>query len=152
MFDIKKVFILFSLVLILGTISAEGYMIDELFNNPEFAKEQYNANLDKMPGALRKFTGNEKIQLNVDYGTEIKSITLVMKDGAMDSYSTDGTVEPTLIVDTYPQTIDNLIKSNTPVNDFKTAVKEKTLKYRSVGFFKKIKFGFARFALNFFKQ
>ena len=126
-------------------------MVDELFNNPEFAKEQYNANLDKMPGALRKFAGNEKIQINVDYGTEIKSITLVMKEGAIDSYSTDGTVNPTLIVDTDPQTIENLIKSNTPVKDFKHAVKDKTIRYRSVGVFKKIKFGFARFALNFFK-
>jgi hypothetical protein len=151
MFDFKKITVIFSLVLLLGTVYAQSYMVDELFNNPEFAKEQYNANLDKMPGALRKFAGNEKIQINVDYGTEIKSITLVMKEGAIDFYSTDGTVNPTLIVDTDPQTIENLIKSNTPVKDFKHAVKDKTIRYRSVGVFKKIKFGFARFALNFFK-
>ena len=60
MFDFKKIAVIFSLVLLLGTVYAQSYMVDELFNNPEFAKEQYNANLDKMPGALRKFAGNEK--------------------------------------------------------------------------------------------
>lgn len=151
MFDFRKILVLFSVLLVVGAVYAEGYLIDELFNDPEFAKEQYNANLSSVPGALRKFAGNEKIQLNVNYGTEIKSITLVMKEGAIDSYVTDGSIEATLIVDTDPQTIEQLIKSNTPVNDFKTAVKEKKIQYHSVGFFKKIKFGFARFALNFFK-
>lgn len=151
MFDFKKIAVVFSLVLMLGSIYAQSYTVDELFNNPEFAKEQYNSNLDQVPEAVRKFAGNERIQVNLDYGTEIKSITLVMKEGTIDYYSTDGSVNPTLIVDTDPQTVENIINSSTPVNDFKQAIKDKTIRYRSVGFFKKIKFGFARFALRFIK-
>lgn len=151
MFDLKKIIVVFSLVLLLGTICAENATVDGLFNDPEGAKGQYNSQMNSLPNSLRNFIGNEKILLNIIDGDNVRSITLVFKDAVLESYYLDNSVSPTLIVNVPKETANIILESSNRVQELKTAIKTKKITYRSVGFFKKIKFGFARFALNFVK-
>lgn len=146
----KKIFVLLFLISIIGTTYALT-TIDELFTTPENAIEKYNNKLQDMPGALRNFVGSEKIQLNVNYETETKTITLVMKNAHIESYSFDNSIKPTLIIQADKEKMDNIINSNNQVKAFKQAIREKRLIYDAKGLFKKIKFSFARFILIFIK-
>ncbi|MFA5746011.1 MAG: hypothetical protein WCX82_01135 [archaeon] len=148
MFDLKKIVVVFSLVLLIGTIYAD---VDGLFDDPKDAKEQYNSQMNGLPSSLKNFIGNEKILLNIIDGENVKSITLVFKDAVLDSYYLDNSVSPTLIVNVPKETANRILESNNKIQELKIALKTKEITYNSVGFFKKIKFGFARFALNFVK-
>ena len=146
----KKIFFVLCLIMLMGTVFASG-TIDDLFNDPESGKNKYNANIDNVPKAIKNLVGNETILVYVVGETETRHITLKMKDAMIESYSFEEDETATLVVYAKEDAVNSILDSNEKIAGLKQALKNKDITYQSRGLFKKVKFGFARFALNFAK-
>ena len=147
----KKLLILFCALFLIGSVFAEGSAIDELFDDPEAGKTEYNNNIEGVPKSIKSLIGNEVVEVNVISENESRRIILFMKNALVDSYSFEDSEEVTLVVNANEDAVNRILGSNERVAEFKQALKDKEVTYKSRGFFKKLKFGFARFALNFIK-
>jgi len=147
----KKLLILFCALFLIGSVFAEGSAIDGLFNDPEAGKTEYNNNIEGVPKSVKSLIGNEVVEVNVISENESRRIILFMKNAMIDSYSLEDSEEVTLVVNANEDAVNRILGSNERVAEFKQALKDKEVTYKSKGFFKKLKFGFARFALNFIK-
>jgi len=147
----KKLLILFCALFLIGSVFAEGSAIDELFNDPELGKTEYNNNIEGVPKSIKSLIGNEVVEVNVISENESRRIILFMKNAMIDSYSLEDSEEVTLVVNANEDAVNRILGSNERVAELKQALKDKEVTYKSKGFFKKLKFGFARFALNFIK-
>ena len=147
----KKILILFCALFLIGSVFAEGSAIDELFDDPEAGKTEYNNNIEGVPKSVKSLIGNEVVEVNVISENESRRIILFMKNAMIDSYSLEDSEEVTLVVNANEDAVNRILGSNERVAEFKQALKDKEVTYKSKGFFKKLKFGFARFALNFIK-
>ena len=147
----KKLLILFCALFLIGSVFAEGSAIDELFNDPEAGKTEYNNNIEGVPKSVKSLIGNEVVEVNVISENESRRIILFMKNAMIDSYSLEDSEEVTLVVNANEDAVNRILGSNERVAELKQALKDKEVTYKSRGFFKKLKFGFARFALNFIK-
>ena len=147
----KKILILFCALFLIGSVFAEGSAIDELFNDPELGKTEYNNNIEGVPKSIKSLIGNEVVEVNVISENESRRIILFMKNAMIDFYSFEDSEEVTLVVNANEDAVNRILGSNERVAELKQALKDKEVTYKSRGFFKKLKFGFARFALNFIK-
>jgi hypothetical protein len=147
----KKLLILFCALFLIGSVFAEGSAIDGLFNAPEAGKTEYNNNIEGVPKSVKSLIGNEVVEVNVISENESRRIILFMKNAMIDSYSLEDSEEVTLVVNANEDAVNRILGSNERVTELKQALKDKEVTYKSKGFFKKLKFGFARFALNFIK-
>ena len=147
----KKILILFCALFLIGSVFAEGSAIDELFNDPEAGKTEYNNNIEGVPKSIKSLIGNEVVEVNVISENESRRIILFMKNAMIDSYSLEDSEEVTLVVNANEDAVNRILGSNERVTELKQALKDKEVTHKSRGFFKKLKFGFARFALNFIK-
>jgi hypothetical protein len=147
----KKILILFCALFLIGSVFAEGSAIDELFDDPEAGKTEYNNNIEGVPKSIKSLIGNEVVEVNVISENESRRIILFMKNAMIDSYSLEDSEEVTLVVNANEDAVNRILGSNERVAELKQALKDKEVTYKSRGFFKKLKFGFARFALNFIK-
>lgn len=147
----KKILILFCALFLIGSVFAEGSAIDELFDDPEAGKTEYNNNIEGVPKSVKSLIGNEVVEVNVISENESRRIILFMKNAMIDSYSFEDSEEVTLVVNANEDAVNRILGSNERVTELKQALKDKEVTYKSRGFFKKLKFGFARFALNFIK-
>lgn len=147
----KKLLILFCALFLIGSVFAEGSAIDELFDDPEAGKTEYNNNIEGVPKSVKSLIGNEVVEVNVISENESRRIILFMKNAMIDSYSFEDSEEVTLVVNANEDAVNRILGSNERVTELKQALKDKEVTYKSRGFFKKLKFGFARFALNFIK-
>ena len=147
----KKLLILFCALFLIGSVFAEGSAIDGLFDDPEAGKTEYNNNIEGVPKSIKSLIGNEVVEVNVISENESRRIILFMKNAMIDSYSLEDSEEVTLVVNANEDAVNRILGSNERVAELKQALKDKEVTYKSKGFFKKLKFGFARFALNFIK-
>lgn len=147
----KKLLILFCALFLIGSVFAEGSAIDGLFNDPESGKTEYNNNIEGVPKSVKSLIGNEVVEVNVISENESRRIILFMKNALVDSYSFEDSEEVTLVVNANEDAVNRILGSNERVAELKQALKDKEVTYKSKGLFKKLKFGFARFALNFVK-
>ena len=147
----KKILILFCALFLIGSVFAEGSAIDGLFNDPEAGKTEYNNNIEGVPKSIKSLIGNEVVEVNVISENESRRIILFMKNAMIDFYSFEDSEEVTLVVNANEDAVNRILGSNERVAELKQALKDKEVTYKSRGFFKKLKFGFARFALNFIK-
>jgi len=147
----KKILILFCALFLIGSVFAEGSAIDGLFDDPEAGKTEYNNNIEGVPKSIKSLIGNEVVEVNVISENESRRIILFMKNAMIDSYSLEDSEEVTLVVNANEDAVNRILGSNERVAELKQALKDKEVTYKSKGFFKKLKFGFARFALNFIK-
>jgi len=125
--------------------------VDSLFNDPDTGVAEYNSNIEGVPKSIKSLIGNEKILIYVVGETENRYITLTMKNALIQSYSFEEDDTATLVVNAKEEAANRILSSNEKIAELKLAMKNKEITYQSRGIFKKIKFGFAKFALNFVK-
>lgn len=147
----KKLLILVCMLFFISSVFADGSAIDGLFKDPESGKIEYNNNIAGVPKSIKSLIGNEKILFYVFGETETRHITLTMKNAIIESYSLEEDNTATIIVYAKEEAVNKILESNNRVAELKDALKRKDITYQPNSFFKKIKFGFARFALNFAK-
>lgn len=146
----KKILVLISLLMLTGLVFAQQ-SVDSLFNDPDTGVAEYNANIEGVPKSIKSLIGNEKILIYVVGETENRHITLTMKDALIQSYSFEEDDTATLVANAKEEAANRILSSNEKISELKIAMKNKEITYQSRGIFKKIKFGFAKFALNFVK-
>ncbi|HOW29454.1 MAG TPA: hypothetical protein PK685_02155 [archaeon] len=147
----KKILVLISLFMLISLVFAEDSAIGYLFSNPDSGVAEYNANIDNVPKSVKSLVGSEKILVYVIGETETRHITLTMKNAMIESYSFEEDEKATLVVYAKEEAVNRILNSNERIAELKLALKNKEITYQSRGIFKKIKFGFAKFALNFVK-
>ena len=111
--------------------------------------DQYNSNLDKVPGIIKTVAGNERANLHISYPDGDEDIIgLVMKDGKMENVS-DGAVEnPTLNFYTKGENVDKILKADDPFLEAGKSFSRNEVVYSGVGLFDKIKVWLIRFVLS----
>lgn len=147
----KKILILFSLLILMGSVFAQDSSIDYLFSNPESGVAEYNENIGNVPKSIKSLVGSEKILVYIIGENQTRHITLTMNKAMIESYSFEEDDKATLVVYANETAVNRILDSNNRVAELKIAMKNKEITYQSRGIFKKIKFGFAKFALNFVK-
>ena len=105
------------LVLPLTSLSAEEVKEDVLYRIESYHEQidgyvdLYNENLDVIPGVLKTFFSNERINFYIEFpGDETEVIGVVTtKDAAISKFASGGIVDPTLMFYIESETIDSLI-------------------------------------------
>ena len=146
----KKILVLLSLLMLTGLVFAQQ-SVDSLFNDPDAGVTEYNSNIEGVPKSIKSLIGSEKILFYVIGENQIRHITLKMNKAMIESYSFEEDETATLVVYANEIAVNRILDSNNRVAELKLAMKNKEITYQSRGIFKKIKFLFARFALNFVK-
>jgi len=111
--------------------------------------DQYNSNLDKVPGIIKMVASSERTNLHIAYpdGDE-DLIGIILKDGKIGSI-TDGIVEnPTLNFYTQSTTVDKILEAEDPFLEAGKSFSRNEVVYSGVGFFDKIKVGLIRLVLS----
>lgn len=130
----KKIIIFLTLLVILSamTIAVPIEMQKQIFLEqlPQI-QEQFNS--APLTGPVKFFVGNEKINLYL----ENETISIIMKDGKIETIQSTEIEDPTLIVTASDKAL--LDYANNSL-DMKQALKNKEITYEGVGFFNKIKF------------
>ena len=83
----KKILILFSLLILMGSVFAQDSSIDYLFSNPESGVAEYNENIGNVPKSIKSLVGSEKILVYIIGENQTRHITLTMNKAMIESYS-----------------------------------------------------------------
>lgn len=133
----KVLFILLLLVPI--ALASEQYNIEEL-------KTTYNANLDKVPGMVKKIIGNEKINLHFTplAGSE-RTIAIRTKKAKIIEIGEIPYGKPTLNIYLTEKTVNRLKNKEITIEQ---AIRTKEITYKARRFRTKIKSGIFKFGLK----
>jgi hypothetical protein len=111
-------------------------------------KDDYNNNIEKIPGFIRKLIGTERINCYIETaGGEEVVLSAVTEKGMIEELELEELEEPTMIVHTSEATIEAILEAEDPVARLKQALKDDELTYEAQGFGKKLKWGFNRVLL-----
>jgi hypothetical protein len=132
----KRIFLFLILVMMPVALAAEMPPLGQF-------KDNYNDNIDKVPGFVKRILGSERINALVllENGDQL-NISLVTKKAAIESLDYGMLENPTLIIRTTEKTIMDIIAADNPGKRFKEALNNKEITYEAQTFFKKIKWGF----------
>lgn len=109
----------------------------------------YNSSLDKIPGWVKGFLGNEVIEVNISYddGTS-QQFGVRTKDALITSWQPTPYADTTIALTTSEATISKIGSSASPAKEFK-AQWGKGIKYESRHWFSGIKLFFANLFIGF---
>jgi hypothetical protein len=106
-------------------------------------KEDYNSNIENIPGFVRKLIGTERINCYVETeGGDEVILSAITEKGMIEELKLEELEEPTMIVHTSEATIEAILEAEDPVAMLKQALKNDELTYKAQGFTKKLKWGF----------
>jgi hypothetical protein len=110
-----------------------------LLDNSDEVKDEYNANIDNIPGFFKTLFGNEIITLNVkmDDGSD-EVLYIKTRKGKITSID-DVLENSTLLVWADENTIDNISASDDQIKAINKALKDDKLSYEAVSFKTKLK-------------
>ncbi|RLG39171.1 MAG: hypothetical protein DRN91_00590, partial [Candidatus Alkanophagales archaeon] len=94
-----------------------------------FIEQQYNPNVDKLPGFIRNFFGNERMNVYIDGIV----IGLVSKDGRIIEVKEGEISNPTVKVFVKKSTAGSIMHSDDPVTAFQIALKYGEIRVEGVG-------------------
>jgi len=147
----KKIITLVVLLFMISSVSAfsivTGNVISarQLLDDPEAAKEEYNANIEHVSGLVKNLFGNELIKLSVDMKDGNDKVMFIKTQKGMILY-VNGSVdkEPTLFMRTDEDTIDDISKAENQADVFKAAIDDGSLTYKANAFMTGFKVGVAK--------
>lgn len=132
-----------------GMIVADTYDFDYALNNLDSIKNDYNNNLQNIPGFLKSLFGNEIIDLKITRtdGT-VEQLSMVTKKGVIQNLTKDRLERYTLELNVSEDTINEIMESEDQITSIKDALDSEAIKYRSLAFGTRMKIGISRFFLN----
>lgn len=122
-----------------------------LLDNTEEVMQDYNSNLENIPGFIKHIFGNELIRLNITLNNGSERILYIKTEkGKMLYINKTESDKPSLNVWTDEETIDGIASAEDQVDSFNSALKNKKIIYEAVKFKTKAKTIFAGAALKVF--
>jgi len=151
-FAVLFVFVMF---LRLFSLDYTGYSIKEQYNtayalnNLDEFKNLYNENTARMPNYIKTVFGNEIINavIAMDSG-KYEKITLTTEKGIIQDVRSGSSDKPTIIIETSEKTLNYIMASAKPTDEFKKAMLNKEIKYNAVDISTKAKAGIGYSALK----
>ena len=147
----KKITALIVLLLMVSSVSAfslvTGRFISarDLLDDPEAAKENYNENIESVSGFVKNLFGNELIKLNVDMNNETARVIFIKTENGMIMYINNSVdIEPTLLMKTNEDTINEISASVNQIDVFNAAIEDGRLTYKTNAFMTGFKVGVAK--------
>ena len=111
-----------------------------LLDNLDEVKEDYNANIDNVPGFFKALFGNEIIKLNIAMDDGTTEILYIKTEKGKINYINENKEENfTLDVWADEQTIDTISASEDQIMEISNALKNKKIKYEATTFKTKVK-------------
>ena len=137
------------------TFSPTGHVVSDFSNanavisNIDSAKEQYNNNLDQVPGFVKSMFGNERINLTMTMADgSIKHFSIVTRKGYVENISVDYFNDYTMDVSISEKTANDIISSKNQIGRLRQALNDKEIEYHSHRFKTSIKTGTSRFFIS----
>lgn len=133
-----------------------GYIIrnDSVYyylDNPDKVMEEYNKNIEYVPGFIKTIFGNERINLEVSLENGSKrEYGILTEKGTIISVEKQYLEDPTLNAKISEATINKLLQAEDQVGALKEALDNKEIGYEAVKVKTKVKTFFARIALKVF--
>lgn len=122
--------------------------LDDVMNNLDRIKTEYNNNLEYVPGFVKTIFGNEIINISVNRNNEqIINLGIETEDGKITKLS-NITSPYTMNVWLNEETFEKILKSDNQIDTLKESLDNKEINYQGLRFPTKIKTGFAKFFVN----
>jgi hypothetical protein len=136
----------------LDQVSDDDYDFDYIINNTLEAKNLFNDNFNKVPEAVKKLFGNEKILFIIeDVDTNVTTnLSANFKKGLIENLTLDDFEKYTLEIRLYKNNVNSIFSSKDPVSYLKKAIADKDITYKGKGFVGSIKFFFVKLFSGFF--
>jgi len=117
----------------------------DLLDDPEAAKEDYNSNIEKVSGFVKNLFGNELIKLSVDMDDDEDKVLYIKTERGLILYINDTVeTEPTLLMWTDEETIDEISAAENQIDTFRNALDSGSLRYQTNAFMTGFKVGVAK--------
>jgi len=138
----------FAMQAITGQIVRNESVVYYLENIGE-VKDQYNSNIENVPGFVKKIFGDERVnaELELANGTTVEYYMITEK-GVITSLEKGLLDDPTLNVKTKEEVITRILQSENQVQELQKAIDEKEISIEAVGVGMKLKMFFIKLAVK----
>lgn len=125
---------------ITGMVVQDVSTVDNILNDLDGFREQYNEGIEEVPAFVKSMLGDEKIELTIERsdGTQV-TLSIEAQDGELKQLTTEKFEEYTLEMQTDEDTINNINNAENQITALEQAMNDKDIQYKAKGFKTSIK-------------